>query len=172
MNQIFVVAICMLLTSCSAAILSIGQDETAILYQGANMETVSQHPGPPVEKTSFSIPKPFSDIANDQDDHILFPLVDRGWDEPTGHAVYPSIFASYLHTYEYTGRIERRKEIGGPIAYALMSWGVSEIWEIPKAIQVQSQKSQYLHTASVWYDENKDAIAYLWLMVTPTENEQ
>jgi hypothetical protein len=165
------------LSGCSAMILSVGQEETSILYKGATMETVSQHLGKPIEKNNLVPPKPVNEelipeIENNEYSNINTELFIRQiWNENQQIAVYPKIYAFYLYTYEYKGRIERKYDKGSVLVPALMTFGVTELLAIPYSIKEQTLRPGRTHAVSVWYDNTKSAVAYSWGEIRP-ESEQ
>jgi hypothetical protein len=156
----------------------VGQEETSILFQGATMETISQHFGTPVKKIKLAPPKPVSaelipPIKNNEYTSIDTQLfIKQVWDENQQLVVYPEIYAFYLYTYEYKGRIERKHDKGSVLAPALMTFGVTELFAIPYSIKEQTLRPGRTHIVSVWYDENKSAIAYRWVEIRPKEKNQ
>jgi len=174
MKNIIPLFLLLLLSGCSALILSVGgQRETSILFKGATMETVSQHLGTPIERIKLVPPKPVNAELIPQIEYNEYSrlyaelLIEPIWNENQQLMVDPEIYAFYLNTYEYKGRIQRKYDMGSAAYPALMTFGLSELIAIPATIKEQALRPGRTHIVTVWYDKFKRAVAYSWLEIRP-----
>jgi hypothetical protein len=166
MKKIIPILLLVILPSCSALILSVGDNETEILFQGATMKTISQHFGPPVEKIKLVPPQPVSI-------RLVPPENSIGYSSTQTQLLtreISTINALYFCTYKYKGRIERKYDKGQVFSLAIMTLGINELFAVPYSLKEQTQRPDRTHKISVWYDNDENAVAYRWVEIRPEED--
>jgi hypothetical protein len=152
-----------LLTSCSAAILSVGEEEYSVIHWGSKKGQIESHLGAPIESLKLVPPMSVADIGRkfDHVDLLGFPAVKNDKGDP--RVTYPEVPAATQEKYSYTGRIQRKHDVGEAIALAGYTWGLSELIMVPAAIKMQADRSNQAHIVVVWYDKSNTALAYQWI---------
>ncbi len=155
-----------LLTSCSAAILSIGEEEYSVIHKDSKRGEIVAILGEPVESARIEPAKALSDILKErrkenQNLELLgVPQVVR--EDSKGAITFPEATIISREIYVYDGRIERNTDVGEAASLAGFTWGLSEIVMVPVAIKMQAERSNQRYVITVWYDESQTALAYFW----------
>ena len=166
-HAIIIVFTACVLISCSAAILSIGEEEYSVIHENSKRDEIVTILGEPVESTRIEPAKALSDILKErrkenQNLELLgVPQVVR--EDSKGAITFPEATIISREVYIYDGRIQRNTDVGEAASLAGFTWGLSEIVMVPVAIKMQAERSNQRHVITVWYDESQTALAYFWV---------
>jgi hypothetical protein len=164
-----IVSVSFLLASCSGAILSIGKEEYSVIHHGSTKEEITEFLGQPIESEELHNSVSLFDIKRENRflEFLGFPEVDSKDQNST--ITHPEVPAVLKEKYSYTGRIQRKTDVGEAVSLAGYTWGLSELVMIPTAIIMQVDRSYQTHLVTIWYSESGIALAYVWETVPKNE---
>ena len=164
-----IIVVSYLLASCSAAILSIGEEEYSVIHRGSTKKEIVGFLGEPINTVTLAEPKSIIELRKEYPflEFLGFPAANNPNQSPNG--IRPEVPAALREQYSYIGRIQRKTGVGEAVALAGYTWGLSELIMIPTAIKMQVERSHQIHMVTVWYSETNVALAYLWETVPKNE---
>jgi len=160
------VLVTLFLASCSAAILSVGEEEWSIIHSGSTKDQVESYFGQPSEVKKLDPPMSI-DLVRGEFDHIELldsPAVRKN-DGSEPFVTNPQLAATSQVRYSYSDRVQKNNEVGEAVALTGYSWGLSELFMVPLALKMQVDRSSQTHFVTVWYDKSNVALFYQWITI-------
>ncbi len=150
-----------LLTSCSSMILSVGGvEEQEIINIESQRDNIIKIFGDPISSIDLKPPRTVQEIYKE-----YFQIYD-GYRLPEVFDYSKSHFRDQLavirEVYKYEGRIQRKSETGEALGMAGHTIFLSEILMVPHALKKQSDRSNEIHTITIWYDDSNTVLTYFW----------
>lgn len=138
--------------------MSVGEKEYSVIHRGSTRDEVESYFGQPIEAVKLDLPMSIKDIRDKLDHFELpgFPAVKNDEGEPV--VTYPEVPATSQLKYSYSGRIQRKHDVGEAVALAGYTWGLSELFMVPTALKMQADRSNQTHFVTVWYGESDTAL--------------
>lgn len=164
-----IIFVCVLLTGCSAALLSATTTSAEdLLPRGATREIVRAKLGNALSAEPIPESHSISHIKTyERNSYILVRRVVTR--TPNSYKDdWPVITWSTRETYRFRGAIRGGHDAGESASLALMTAGVSELLTVP-ANATASREREYLIT--VWYDQSGSVVGFNWKTV-PISSKQ
>jgi hypothetical protein len=163
MERLLLTGSLLLLTSCSAAILSVGgREETSFIATNSTRPQLTKLLGPPVASVPLQPPLAARSIRDAERGTELLVQYEKTTKQDGSTWMELPYTAALREEYAYKGRIQRKYEVGEAIGLAGYTVLLSELVMIPMALKTQVDRSNTLHKITVWYDAKDVAIVYLW----------
>lgn len=163
MERLLLAGSLLLLTSCSAAILSVGgREETSLIDTNSTRPQLTKLLGSPAASVPLQPPLAARSIRDGEQGTELLVQYEKTTKPDGGTWMELPYTAVLKEEYSYKGRIQRKHEVGEAIGLAGYTVFLSELVMVPMALKTQVDRSNTLHRITVWYDAQDVAIAYLW----------
>ncbi len=146
------------LCGCSALILASGENERYLVPQGATYSDLIKTLGEPLKIEELSQPIPVTKFRIDP--AVKLQVTGKWSVGENGQSKYevPTNQATEKAYYRYIGTVQGEHDVGEAVSVNLMTFGLAELFLAPAAMSERSSDQPHLFT--VWFDQDRLAIAY------------
>lgn len=141
----------LLLSGCSALILSTGTHESRIISPASTATLIEEKLNAPLRVVVFDNPVPLELLRRTEKDLVVFAAATPET---------PSVSAVRMAEYAFHGRLRRDEDIREAIGMDVVSLGLAEAFYFPWSVAERAWSRDYVLV--VWFSGDDRPIAYRW----------